>query len=58
MVFLACAAAGHVRGEKSAMIAHLIGTNACRYASKEAKMVARKLWGGSGTNSDPETPTG
>jgi len=36
----ACAAAGHVHGEKSAMIAHLIGSKPCGHASPEAKRVA------------------
>jgi hypothetical protein len=43
---IACEKAGHVRGEKSAMIAHLIGNKACPYASKEAKKVARMERGG------------
>jgi hypothetical protein len=34
---LACEKTGHVRGEKSAMIAHLISNKACPYALKEAK---------------------
>jgi hypothetical protein len=38
---LACEKAGHVRGEKSAMIVHLIGNKACPYASMEAKKVAK-----------------
>lgn len=40
---LACQAAGAIRGEKTAMIAHLIGQNACRHASDEARDAAQKV---------------
>ncbi|KAJ7028223.1 ribonuclease H-like domain-containing protein [Mycena alexandri] len=34
---------GHVRGEKSAMIAHIIGSNPCPYTSAKAKKTATTL---------------
>lgn len=34
---------GHVRGEKSAMIAHLVGSRPCKYASANAKSTARAI---------------
>ncbi|KAJ7437344.1 ribonuclease H-like domain-containing protein, partial [Mycena latifolia] len=37
-----------VRGEKSAMIAHLIGTKACLHASSKARRVAKELRDGKG----------
>jgi hypothetical protein len=41
--WVVCAAVGHIHGEKSVMVAHLIGTKPCDYASNEAKALAWQL---------------
>jgi hypothetical protein len=39
----ACERAGFVRGEKTAMIAHLVGKTKCPHASKDARKAAIKI---------------
>src|SRR5580692_10313342 len=40
------------------MIAHLVGTNPCRYATSAAKKVARELHGGKDAGSDADDENG
>ncbi|KAH9992994.1 hypothetical protein BJV74DRAFT_877825 [Russula compacta] len=54
----ACIAANHIWGEKGVMIAHLVGTNPCHYATSAAKKVARELHGGKDAGSDADDENG
>ncbi|KAH9964092.1 ribonuclease H-like domain-containing protein [Russula compacta] len=54
----ACIAANHIWGEKGVMIAHLVGTNPCRYTTSAAKKVARELHGGKDAGSDADDENG